>query len=373
MGKTSALLIPSLRSWEGHFIAIDISGDIQKNVNVPNTLTYAPSNPFTIPYNIFGMIDNLPDDASRDEALAQFAFLLMPPVSGFDDASAYFANGGRKILTAVLMAFYHEGLDFIQICEKIVSSSWKDLFTRIDEIQYQPAIMCINSFQGNNERNVAGCKQACDAAVTLFAINGSVKRSIRRPKEGEPAITPASLENHSIFIIIEDEKLKLYASLTHIITAQTLEYLSSRSVTKNSKTILLSLDEFVSLGHLEITEALRKLRKRKVRIMILTQSIADLDMVYGRDERMSMMANFRYIVILSASDSDTQEYLSRLIGQHKVQTTSISVSSHSTTRTRSKTKEYIIEPYELGHLSEYLILIYDRGILRLKKDFYYKH
>ena len=31
-GKTSALLIPSLRVWQGPFFCIDISGDISKNV-----------------------------------------------------------------------------------------------------------------------------------------------------------------------------------------------------------------------------------------------------------------------------------------------------------------------------------------------------
>ena len=373
VGKTSAVQIPALRSWEGHFFSIDISGDIRKNVDLPNSLTYAPSDPKTSPYNIFGMIDVLPDDASKNEALAQLAYLLMPPAIASDDASAYFTNEGRKILIAALTAFYHKGLDFIEICEKIVSSSWQDLFTEIDRTKYLPAIMFINGFAGSNEKNTAGCKQACDAATTLFATNEAVKQSLRRPKDGEQAITSASIEVHSIFIIVEDEKLRLYAPLMHIITAQTLEYLSSRNVTKNSKSIMLALDEFISLGHLEITAALRKLRKRKVRIMILTQSIADLDMVYGRDERKSMMANFKYVAVLSANDSDTQDYLARLIGQHRMQTTSISVSSRSTTRTHSQSKDYIIDPHELGRLGEYLILIYDKGTLRLRKDFYYKH
>ena len=43
--------------------------------------------------------------------------------------------------------------------------------------------------------------------------------------------------------------------------------------------ILFCLDEFASFGKLQITEALRKLRKRHIRIMVLTQSLADLDMI----------------------------------------------------------------------------------------------
>ena len=51
--------------------------------------------------------------------------------------------------------------------------------------------------------------------------------------------------------------------------------------------ILFCLDEFASFGKLQITEALRKLRKRHIRIMVLTQSLADLvyDLRQRRTER----------------------------------------------------------------------------------------
>lgn len=373
MGKTSALLIPTLRSWTGHFMTIDISGDICKNVAAPDKLIYDPAGKNTVPYNIFGMIDKFHNDTAKDEALSQLAYLLMPPTKNSDDAASYFLSEGRKILIASLIAFYHQGLDFVEICEKIISSSWQQLFTAIDNTKYTPAIMYINGFAGSNEKNISGCMQSCTASITLFATNQAVKQSIGRPPEGKNAITPASLENHNLFIVVEDAKLKLYAPLLHIITAQTLEFLSARKITGNYKTILLALDEFVSLGHLEITEALRKLRKRKVRIMVLTQSIADLDMMYGQAERKSMLANFKYIAVLSASDSDTQEYLARLVGRHDVRNTSISVSAHATTRTHSKSKEYIIEPHDFAHLGKMLVLLHDEGILRLHKDFYFKH
>ena len=136
-GKSSALLIPSLRSWTGHFFCIDISGDLCKNVPSHDKLIYSPADPDTVPYNIFGMIDALIDEAAKNEALAQLAFLLMPPSVSTDDASSYFSSEGRKILISALTAFYHKGMDFTDICMKIVSSSWQELFTQIDETQYQ--------------------------------------------------------------------------------------------------------------------------------------------------------------------------------------------------------------------------------------------
>lgn len=73
------------------------------------------------------MIDRLNSIEDKNEALEQFAFLLMPDSNTMSDTSRFFQTEGRKILTASLIAFYHQQLDFIEICEKIVFSSWKEL------------------------------------------------------------------------------------------------------------------------------------------------------------------------------------------------------------------------------------------------------
>ena len=62
LGKTSALLIPTLQAWQGTSFTIDISGDICRNIDKPHKMIYEPANPDSIPYNIFGAIDDLDDD-----------------------------------------------------------------------------------------------------------------------------------------------------------------------------------------------------------------------------------------------------------------------------------------------------------------------
>ncbi len=39
-GKTSALLIPTLRSWQGTALVVDISGDISANVHTENKIIF---------------------------------------------------------------------------------------------------------------------------------------------------------------------------------------------------------------------------------------------------------------------------------------------------------------------------------------------
>lgn len=371
LGKTSALLIPTLRSWTGTSFTIDISGDICKNVDIPHKMIYEPANPKSIPYNIFGPIDRLKNEDDKNEALEELAFLMMPDDEKMADTAKFFNTEGRKILTASLIAFYHAGMDFIPICEKIVGSSWKDLFNAIDSTEYGKAIQYINSFAGASEQNTAGCKQSADAVLKLFATNERVKRTIRRPYSQEVAFTPSRLEKNNVFVVVDDSKLKLYAPLLHIITAQSLEYFSNRS-NDSKTTILFCLDEFASLGKMEITDALRKLRKKHVRIMMLTQSMADIDLIYGHDERMAMMNNYRFKVVLGADDTDTQEYFAKLIGYQDTKKHSTSSNANQTTHTESEAKEWVIEPAELARLGKELVLLHPDGHMKLKKNFYYK-
>lgn len=371
LGKTSALLIPTLRSWTGTSFTIDISGDICQNVDIPNKMIYEPANPKSIPYNIFEPIDRLKNEDDKNEALEELAFLMMPDYEKMADTAKFFNTEGRKILTASLIAFYHTGMDFIPICEKIVSSSWKDLFNAIDSTEYDKAIQYINSFVGSSEQNTAGCKQSADAVLKLFATNERIKRTIRRPYSQEVAFTPSMLEKNNVFVVVDDSKLKLYSPLLHIITAQSLEYFSNRS-NDSKTTILFCLDEFASLGKMEITDALRKLRKKHIRIMTLTQSMADIDLIYGHDERMAMMNNYRFKVILGADDTDTQEYFAKLIGYKNTKKHSTSSNANQKTYTESEAKEWVIEPAELARLGKELVLLHPDGHLKLKKNFYYK-
>jgi type IV secretory pathway TraG/TraD family ATPase VirD4 len=371
LGKTSAILIPTLRSWSGTSFTIDISGDICKNVDIPYKLIYEPGNPNSTPYNLFGTIDQIKKKDDQNEALEQLAFLMMPIDGKMSDTAKFFNTEGRKILTASLIAFYHKQMDFIEICEKIVSSSWKDLFSAIDETENNKAIQYINSFSGTSDQNNAGCKQSCDSVLKLFATNERIKQTIRRPKNTEKAFTPDTLENNNVFIIVDDSKLKLYAPLLQIITAQSLEFFSNRP-NDSKTTILFCLDEFASLGRMEITDALRKLRKKHVRIIMLTQSMADIDLIYGREERMAMMNNYRFKVVLGADDTDTQEYFAKLIGYQDTKKRSTSSNEHTTTKTESEAKEWAIEPADLARLGKKLVLLHPDGYIILRKNFYYK-
>ena len=360
-GKTSALLIPTLRSWQGTALVVDISGDISANVNTPNKIVFDPTSESCIPYDVFASISAVTDDTERQERLEQLAYLLLPDKANDSEAGIFFTKNGRKMITAALICYYGMGWGFVEICEFFLGHDWRSLLNDIAKQQNPIANMFISSFAGASEQNTAGCKQAADDALKLFATNDKIKNALRKVPSYEKAISPATLEISSVYIYIPDEKLKIYGDLLRIITAQSMEYFSSRPP-EHKQMILFCLDEFASFGKLQITEALRKLRKRHIRIMVLTQSLADLDMIYGKDERKAMLGNFKFTVLLGCKDTETQEYFSKMIGEKHT----LLVAD------TSQKPQPIIKPADLAHLEHDIMVICDDGAVRLHKNFYFK-
>lgn len=344
-----------------HYLVVDISGDISANVNTPNKIVFDPTSESCIPYDVFASINAVADETERQERLEQLAYLLLPDKANDSEAGIFFCKNGRKMITAALICYYGMGWGFVEICEFFLGHDWRSLLNDIAKQQNLIANMFISSFAGASEQNTAGCKQAADDALKLFATNDKIKNALRKVPSYEKAISPAMLETSSVYIYIPDEKLKIYGDLLRIITAQSMEYFSYRP-TENKQTILFCLDEFASFGKLQIVESLRKLRKRRIRILVLTQSLADLDMIYGKDERKAMLSNFKFTVLLACKDAETQEYFSKMIGEKR---------SLLATDPNQKPQP-IIKPADLAHLEQDLFVICDDGAIRLRKNFYFK-
>jgi type IV secretory pathway TraG/TraD family ATPase VirD4 len=364
-------LIPTLQKWLGTALVFDISGDISLNVQNPLKIIFEPENGNTAPYSPFAMVDVLTDDEERKEQLQQLTFILIPDNPQDSDVTAFYKGEARKMLQAALIAYYFVGLDFVDICHQVVGCGFEMLIEDINASGNESAERLVAGFDGVNEKTIAGTKQEVDKAIILFCTNEKITRSVRRPSDGEQAICPNTLETLSVYIVIDDVKLELYSPLLRLITAQTLEYLSTRN-NKTKPPILMCLDEFASLGKMDILPALRKLRKKNVRIMMFTQSLADLDLIYGQAERRAMLDNYAYTVILSATDPDTAEFFSRKAGEHKVVKRSYTDSIDGGSESQTLQRERIIFPEEFSMLGNFLILLHPAGIIELRKNFYFK-
>ena len=98
-------------------------------------------------------------------------------------------------------------------------------------------------------------------------------------------------------------------------------------------------------------------------------------LVYGRDERASMLTNIPYKVVLGVGDSDSQDYFARIIGQAEFvrkSYTSPEIGLSGGSCTTSSERRAAVDPASLSQLGKRLILLHPGGYLFLKKAFFYE-
>lgn len=385
-GKTSALLIPSLRAWHSPFFAIDISGDISKNVinvgkedDTLETIVLSPDNPEeSYLYNIFHAIDSTVSSEEKREKLEQLVYLIVDIPSNSGDAQMYFLSTARKIFLGAMIGFYDIGMDFIDICKTVFFNDINQLAELIEETHNPLASSYISPLTKENEKNISGAKNTLNEKLKLFADNEKMQKIIKRPivdfdDNSEPCLYPEMIERSKIFLKVPDKKQEFFAPFMHIVVGQMLEYISNRVYNPNiDKRILLALDEFASIGHFEILSPFRKFRKNGANLCILTQSLADIDLVYSEKERQVILDNSQYVVVLSANDNSTREYFSNLVGREDVKNISTSSGGHGTSTSTSTQREYAINPEEWKTYDRKLIVIHPSGYTKLKKNYYFE-
>lgn len=87
---------------------------------------------------------------------------------------------------------------------------------------------------------------------------------------------------------------------------------------------------------------------------------------------MAMLNNFAYKIVLGCSDSDTQEYFSRLIGEKEVYRKAVSKNGKQVTNTKTEAKERIVPPAELARLGRHMILLAEGRYYKLTKNYYFE-
>lgn len=369
-GKTSCIGIPTLRKWRGNFFAIDISGDITHAISndVP-AIIYSPLEPRPLSktcYDPFYEIDKIIDPYERDTALCNIAHYLIKDEPGRKhDAGAWYDASGRDILKAAFLAFYEQGDDFVEIAKKVVNNDYETLFRLIDECGNDEASAYLNKFQPLRPQDIGGCFESAQSALLPFS-NPVLDTWIGRSDQtGRPSFGPSTLEEYNIIFVLPDKKREQFAPLTELLVNQLFDYLAGRDLATKEK-ILFFLDEFASFQNIDISPALQKFRKRNVRIMLLFQSLAQLDRNYSPSTRQEIMDNISITAVCKLNNVETQEYFSRKAGS-KITFRSSHTSSGSSTS--MEVKDRAIEPEAFERLRRTLIIFSGGQYLRAFKAF----
>lgn len=372
--KTTGIILPTILTWRGTFVAIDIKGDIsdfclrhQNEIAYPTKILDFANLDNTLRYDPFLRLR----EAEESELISysrELALSMIPMPS--DIREPFWILGAQNILTAIIIYAVGKGLDFCEMIEMILATSVEQICKAIEGSDNDLAKMFITQYTVDQPQK-ADHKELLGSFIDLTnSIRDFLHVQAKNIFSGKGEVFDFEQDVYSgnLVIHIPEQKLSSMSGAVRLILRQFFSTLSDlpekhSSFRQSSPPVLLLWDEMPRFGKFEdLLQAFSTLRSRGVTICAVIQSFAQLDHIYGPSFRQVLVDCCSYIVIGAVQDVDTQRYCAQLVGNSSGWELSFGESYHpaydkfSFSRNLSHCREPILYPEDFATLSNFIVV-----------------
>lgn len=309
----------------------------------------------------YGLNQNSSDDQliERSDLIAR---TLITNPSGNGD-NEFFYISAQNLMVPFLVYGFRKGMGFVETILQIIRIPLQDLITTVlmeEDMQtnHPKVIGMLTPYDGKDSDAIQDIELTLRQDLRIFDTDTVKYQFDDNPLKASPQDL---INGISIFLALPDHLLKQYSPVFRLITQMVLNYLSSIPEHERAENdvpmIWLLIDEFGSIGKLQIQEPLARLRSRKVSIWLACQGLSQLDLTYGHDGTRTILDNTETTLVFSCKDKPTAEIISSWCGQY--QETKIS---------RNKKNTSMFGDQSLTTSSEYRNTMDISDIMALRKD-----
>ena len=309
----------------------------------------------------YGLNQNSSDDQliERSDLIAR---TLITNPSGNGD-NEFFYISAQNLMVPFLVYGFRKGMGFVETILQIIRIPLQDLITTVlmdEDMQtnHPKVIGMLTPYDGKDSDAIQDIELTLRQDLRIFDTDTVKYQFDDNPLKASPQDL---INGISIFLALPDHLLKQYSPVFRLITQMVLNYLSSipehECAENDVPMIWLLIDEFGSIGKLQIQEPLARLRSRKVSIWLACQGLSQLDLTYGHDGTRTILDNTETTLVFSCKDKPTAEIISSWCGQY--QETKIS---------RNKKNTSMFGDQSLTTSSEYRNTMDISDIMALRKD-----
>ena len=377
-GKTVGIAKPSIVTWNGPAFIVDTKGDLTETCQhlykigvmeqVP--IVFEPERDDTVSYDFFAWLDQ----DGEDNLVQNIKDLAETFIADNPKAPEPFWNQAiQQITTAGILKYYKAGLSFPQAVAKMLSMDLPSLLVELAASDDQTVAIIAGRVKGDSKMSDA-IDRGLRNHLSIFATDEHIAHAFRGVREGAVTFSWQDLETHTIILRVPLDKVRVWRPAITAFIAQLFRYLERRPEKHSAEgqtapPILLLLGEFPRLGKIPgFTDAIATLRSKKVNIVLLMQSLAQLDLYYGEAERRVIIDNCFARVILGANDAETQQYIAELAGTRvRTRVGTSEQFNADLTRTgygiqRGDVREYAEFPHSLSAMDDILLLVNGQAI-----------
>lgn len=391
-GKTQAIVIPTMLTWRGSQIILDVKGDLLTHWLELNRDTgkkymeFRPGAPgdYGCRYDPFAPLryggeDNLVRNTKTlVQALVPLSASAREPI---------WTETAQCFLTGAILYYYNLGLPFAEAMACIVKPPAKETILTVLNSEDEVAKIYMSKLSEVQEKVLGNIGMELAKLGDFIAIPAI--RNAFSPDEEHQLLDWAEFntmtEPKDVFLTIPETDLESLAPMVRVMVNQliaTLEQRPQRTYQKKTELppILIQLDELPRIGKVPaLVHGLATLRSRGISFALFIQSLSQLDERYGVSAARTICGNCSYKVILGASDVESQKYFSNLVGTTMSMQSGFGASYGTIngdpigySRNINQTYEPIIFPHEFQTMNDVVVITPD-GYFRVEKTMFFKN
>ncbi len=387
-GKTQGMVIPTLRTWEGFQVVLDVKGDLANYWKKLNRFSgkklkvFHPGSSASLKYDPFSPLRHDGPDDLAGNAL-DLAKTLIPLKTEVPDP--VWVQTAQAFLAGAIIYYFDLGSTFADTMVEILTQSVTGIIEEIMQSDNTEAKIFMSKLSNVQDKIISNIGMEL-SSLAVFVTDSAI-RDVLHVEENDPgqvldwAAFNTETRPFDVIMCIPEDNLERWEAMIRLIVNQLIRSLERRPLRTYNvwelPPVLLMLDEFPRLGKVPaIRNGLITLRGRGVTISLFVQSIASLEEIYGKATARVIVENCSFKAILGSTNVESQQYFATLCGTRKVVSSGYSASYDPSTGhitsyggQVSETREPIIYPHEFQTIED-VALFTPSGNFRIGKTLF---
>jgi len=347
-GKSSSVIIPALFHWfGGSVVVIDVKGELARLTAMyrramgQTVIIFDPFGATGLETISFNPLRILVEDIIHNEArnfldyARSISLQLIPEKPNSVSNGEFFCNGGRKLITALLLYLavfesdkcnlpalrklvWSDSETKAAIAEKLKSNDWfsgllQDYGNALADMLLPEYIKTYGAFRDNAQNT-----------LEIFDNHSALGKSML---ENDFSLTDLLTGNVTLYLILPESKIETHGKAFGLITTILFEIIAA---SKDSANIMILMDEMGNIGRLpNLPKALSLLPGKGLRLWIVVQSFRQLIEIYGKHLAGLIEEQCSFVQEWSIRSNESCKKWSERIGNETRKTRSVTHEQHS--------------------------------------------
>lgn len=359
--KTTSNVIPTALRYSGPIVCLDPSTEVapivvKHRVNVLRRECFVldPKTP-KIGFNVLDWILTSPN---KEEDIVAFAQLLLSESSRVESSTGnYFQNQAHNLLTGLLahvvLSDEFAGRRTLASLREIVSAPEPSVLEMLRSIQHDSTSSFIRQtlgvFTNMTEQTFSGVYSTASKDTQWLSLDGYAAMTCGDSFKS----SDIAKGNIDIFLNIPAAILRSYPGIARVIVGSLLNAMTQADGNYDKRTLFM-LDEVDLLGYMRVLEEARdRGRKYGTTLMLMYQSVGQMEKHFGRDGAKSWLEGCAFASYAAIKSIETAKELSASCGEMTIevkgQSKSIGLSGAAGQGRASENVSYQRRPLILPH------------------------